>query len=130
HAIVNADDPWGSSMAGATSATTLSYGIQPGADVQARNVELAIGGTKFTVAYKESETQIASPLIGRFNVSNTLAAFATGLALGIPRERMVNTIAEMKAPRGRFETYPSPEGWTAVIDYAHTPDALAKALAA
>jgi UDP-N-acetylmuramoyl-L-alanyl-D-glutamate--2,6-diaminopimelate ligase len=98
--------------------------------VRAENVELAMNGTKFTVTHDTTVTQIASPLIGRFNVSNTLAAFATGLALGIPRERMVKAIAEMKAPRGRFETYASPRGWSAVIDYAHTPDALAKALAA
>jgi UDP-N-acetylmuramoyl-L-alanyl-D-glutamate--2,6-diaminopimelate ligase len=129
-AIVNADDPWGSSMAGATRAQTLSYGTASGADVKAGNIELAMSGTNFTIRDKESETEIASPLIGRFNVSNTLAAFATGLALGIARERMVKAIAGMRAVRGRFETYSSPGGWTAVIDYAHTPDALAKALAA
>jgi UDP-N-acetylmuramoyl-L-alanyl-D-glutamate--2,6-diaminopimelate ligase len=117
-------------MAGATRAQTLSYGTASGADVKAGNIELAMSGTNFTIRDKESETEIASPLIGRFNVSNTLAAFATGLALGIARERMVKAIAGMRAVRGRFETYSSPGGWTAVIDYAHTPDALAKALAA
>lgn len=130
YAIVNADDAWGNSVAGATRAKRLTYGTQAGADVLASNVELAMNGTKFTVTYDGTSTQIVAPLIGRFNVSNTLAAFATGLALGIPRERMQKAIAGMKAVRGRFETYASPAGWTAVIDYAHTPDALAKALAA
>jgi len=130
YAVVNADDPWGSSMSGATRAKTISYGTAPGADVVAGNIALSMSGTSFTVNYEKAETPVSSPLIGRFNVSNILAAFATGLALGIPRERMQNAIAGMRAVSGRFEKYSSAAGWTAVIDYAHTPDALAKALAA
>jgi len=130
YAVVNADDAWGSSMSGATRAQTISYGTKPGADVLAGNVALTMNGTNFTVNYKNTGTSITSPLIGRFNVSNILAAYATGLALGIPSERMQHAIAGMRAVRGRFETYASQRGWTAVIDYAHTPDALAQALAA
>lgn len=129
-AIVNADDSWGAYMAEQTRAKKMTYGHGSGADVQVKNVSLSVRGTRFTVHHEQSETEIESSLIGRFNVANILAAFATGVALGISNETLQKAIFGMKSVRGRFEQYTSPAGWTAIIDYAHTPDALQKALMA
>lgn len=129
-AIVNVDDEWGARMLAATTAKKLSYGITPDADVRATNISLSMHGTSMSIVHEDEKTDITSSLIGRFNVSNILAAFATGVALGVPKQSMKSAIQLTKSVRGRFEQITSPSGWTAVVDYAHTPDALLKALLA
>jgi UDP-N-acetylmuramoyl-L-alanyl-D-glutamate--2,6-diaminopimelate ligase len=86
--------------------------------------------TSFEVIYRGESATIVSSLVGRFNVSNLLAAFATGLALNIPKDVIVKGIQNIKSVRGRFEQISSPKGWSAVVDYAHTPDGLEKTLRA
>ena len=108
----------------------ISYGIAATADVQPRNVSLSMQGTHCTIVHGREETAVESSLIGRFNVSNILAAFAAGIALGIPKPALRQALQKTKSVRGRFEPVVSPRGWTAIVDYAHTPDALEKALAA
>jgi UDP-N-acetylmuramoyl-L-alanyl-D-glutamate--2,6-diaminopimelate ligase len=129
-AVVNLDDEWGRKMLGVTRARTLTYGMQPGADLQAGNISLSMNGTAFTIHHAGEETAIDSPLVGRFNVSNVLAAFGAGVALGIPKQEMQRAVRAVRSVPGRFEAVASPRGWTAIIDYAHTPDALEKALTA
>jgi len=129
-AVVNADDTWGRRIIKSTASKTVTYGINPGADFQARDLSLSVRGARFTVSGRGEDTQIVTSMIGRFNVSNILAAFATGACLGIPEVRMREAIKNTDSVRGRFEKIASPRGWTAVIDYAHTPDALEKALKA
>ena len=129
-AVVNLDDEWGGKMLAAARGNKLTFGIQSAADVRATKISLSMRGTAFTIAHSGEETAIETPLVGRFNVSNILAAFGTGIALGIPKPAMQKAIGTMNRVRGRFETVASPKGWTAVIDYAHTPDALEKTLAA
>jgi UDP-N-acetylmuramoyl-L-alanyl-D-glutamate--2,6-diaminopimelate ligase len=130
YAVVNADDPWGTKIIGTTQANKLTYGMTPEADVSAKNVKLSMQGSSFIAVHTHEETPVDSSLVGRFNVSNMLAAFATGIALGIPKAVVKQAIRDVPSVRGRFETIVAPEGWTAVIDYAHTPDALQKALLA
>jgi UDP-N-acetylmuramoyl-L-alanyl-D-glutamate--2,6-diaminopimelate ligase len=129
-AIINLDDEWGARMLAAARGKTLTYGIQSPADLRATKISLSMRGTSFTIVHSGEETAIETPLVGRFNVSNILAAFGTGIALGIPKPAMQQAIRSMNPVRGRFEAIASPRGWTAVIDYAHTPDALEKTLAA
>ena len=129
-AIVNVDDEWGKKMIESTKARTISYSALLPADLQAKQISLSMQGTTFTVVHRGEETMIESSLIGRFNVSNILAAFGMGIALGIPKATVRQGIRETHTVRGRFERIVSPKGWTAVIDYAHTPDALHKALMA
>jgi UDP-N-acetylmuramoyl-L-alanyl-D-glutamate--2,6-diaminopimelate ligase len=129
-AIVNIDDEWGGKMLEAARGKTLTYGIQRPADLRATKISLSMNGTNFTIVHSGEETAIETPLVGRFNVSNILAAFGTGLALGVPKAAMQQAVRTMKAVRGRFEAVASPRGWTAVVDYAHTPDALEKTLIA
>jgi UDP-N-acetylmuramoyl-L-alanyl-D-glutamate--2,6-diaminopimelate ligase len=73
---------------------------------------------------------IRTTLTGRFNTANILAAFGTATALGIPYDVAARGIEGVVAVRGRFEQIHSPAGWTAIIDYAHTPDALQNTLRA
>ena len=127
-AVINAEDSYGTALAGGTKAQVTSYGWQSKATVEAQNVSLAMGGMTLSVAHGGVLTPVASSLTGRFNVSNVLAAYATGVALKIPDSQIADGIARVKAVRGRFEQIPSPAGWMAVVDYAHTPDALEKCL--
>ncbi len=126
-AVTNADDAYGNRAVADTNASILTYGMEYG-DVRASNVSLTLQRTSFTVAYKSSSSKVESTLIGRFNVQNILAAFATGITLGVNTENIVEGIAKLHAVPGRFQQFLSPEGWIAVVDYAHTHDALENCL--
>jgi len=127
-AVTNRDDDWGRQIFSSTKSRTLSYGFDAEADVKVVNADLSVHGTTITIEYRGELTVVTSPLVGRFNVYNTLAAFATGLALDIPPETIKKGIAAVASVRGRFERIASPKGWTAIVDYAHTPDAIEKCL--
>ena len=127
-AITNADDPSGAEIVRDTRASVMTYGTAPTADVAAQGITLSMEGTRFNLRYRGEECACSSPLVGRFNVSNMLAACSAGIALGIPVGSMVESIAAMRSVPGRFEKIASPAGWFAVVDYAHTPDALEKCL--
>lgn len=127
-AVTNADDPYGRKIVEGTAARTLTYSRSGPADVQALDVRMSVAGMKMTVAYNGKTQALESRLTGRFNVENVLAAYVTGIGLGIGEESLGMGISRLPAVRGRFEQIVSPAGWTAVIDYAHTPDALEKCL--
>jgi UDP-N-acetylmuramoyl-L-alanyl-D-glutamate--2,6-diaminopimelate ligase len=91
-------------------------------------MKLSFNETTVVISNGQGECTISTPLIGRFNVYNVLAAYATGKALGLPQEQIRTGIGNLKNVRGRFERITSPTGWTAIIDYAHTPDALENCL--
>ncbi|MEK6755038.1 MAG: UDP-N-acetylmuramoyl-L-alanyl-D-glutamate--2,6-diaminopimelate ligase [Bacteroidota bacterium] len=127
-AVTNVEDEWGLEITHSSAARRLTYGESASADVQARDIHLSIDGTSFAIQYGGQTTTISSSLVGRFNVYNILAAFSAGIALGLPTAVIAKGITAVKSVRGRFERVSSPEGWTAIIDYAHTPDALEKCL--
>ncbi len=126
--ITNADDSYGLRMIEGVQAHTISYGIEQSADVMATNIHLSMHGTRFNLQYRGTTRTVESPLIGSFNVQNILAAYATSVGLGIPADQIIAGIKNLRSVRGRFEKIASPRGWTAVVDYAHTPDALEKCL--
>lgn len=123
-AVTNVDDPYGMKIVESCRAPILRYGITNTADVQAKNIELSVTGTSCTIRYKNTHTDITSHLIGRFNVYNILAAYTTGIGLDIPQEKLRSTISSFQPVRGRFERIATTRGYTVIIDYAHTPDAL------
>jgi len=127
-AITNADDPRGRDVIAGTHSRTITYGTTPEADIRAVDIDVTIQGVRFSVETRNGKESVTSPLTGRFNVANILAAYATGVGLGLPVEQLMRGIAGLKAVRGRFEKILSPAGWTAVVDYAHTPDALENCL--
>ncbi len=127
-AVVNADDEWSEKIVADTHAKVLRYGTTARADVKAGDITLSIQGTRFTIESGGEKIDIVSPLVGRFNVSNILAAFSVGIVMGIPTANISESIAAVSSVPGRFERLNSTLGWTAIIDYAHTPDALEKCL--
>ena len=129
-AVINIDDKWGQKICNSTKANILTYGIHESADVRAKNIITSTDGIKFSLLAKGNEIIIESNLIGTFNVYNLLAACSVGIALDIPLHTLKEVILKTTAAPGRFEQINSPKGWKAIIDYAHTPDALEKALTA
>jgi UDP-N-acetylmuramoyl-L-alanyl-D-glutamate--2,6-diaminopimelate ligase len=127
-AVINHDDRWGVQLLASIKARKISYGINLSADIFAKEVKLSINGTTFVISNGQGECTVSTPLIGTFNVYNVLAAYTTGMALGLSQEQILTGIRNLKNVRGRFERIISPAGWTAVIDYAHTPDALGNCL--
>ncbi len=129
-AVTNANDAYGRQIPADSKARIISYSIGGDADITATDVRLSVNGTTFSVTQKDATTSISSSLIGRFNVQNILAAYATGIGLGIAPQTLVAGIEKLKAVAGRFQQFVSPDGWTAVVDYAHTHDALENCLRA
>ena len=132
YAVINHDDAFGRDLlAGMGSRTrTLSYGIE-GGDVRARELRLSPEGMHLRIATPAGDTELRSPLIGRFNAYNLLAVLATLLALGMKPEEAAVRLAGAHAPSGRAERFGGMQGLPlVVIDYAHTPDALEKILLA
>jgi UDP-N-acetylmuramoyl-L-alanyl-D-glutamate--2,6-diaminopimelate ligase len=127
-AILNSDDSYGARIAERSKAKKLTYGISSQADIQAKAVELSVRGATFEVERDGVSVTVSSSLTGQFNVSNILAAYSAGVVLGVDQQKITDGIRQLKAVRGRFEQIISPKGWTAIVDYAHTPDALENCL--
>ena len=123
-AIVNADDKNGLFMTQNTKATVKTYSLRTLADFKAKILEESFEGMFLEMNKKE----VSVPFVGRFNVSNLLAVFGTAVVLGKAEEDVLIALSTLQSVNGRFETIRSKEGVTAIIDYAHTPDALVNVL--
>jgi len=127
--VVNADDPWGRRLLARTAVKTLSYGLETPADVSARNVTLSLDGIEAEVRGPGISTTLRSPLIGRFNLYNILAAAAAAAALGIPEPAVQEGVERLRNVPGRLEKVDAKPGDPRVfVDYAHTEDALRRVL--
>ncbi len=125
-AVINNDDPYGRRLL--RNPGDISFGVSKESLVYAKQWDTSIKGTEVLISTAKGEININSPLIGDFNIYNILTAVATGLAQDIPVEIIKKGINKLKIIPGRLEPYPLNNGAIAVIDYAHTPDALEKAL--
>ena len=138
HAIINIDDEHAQIMldtAHASGLTVWSYSLDPAksATFVAADIKPSLQGVEIALRtdFKNKETKsinIISPLLGRFNVANLLAAIATAVALGVSLERIANVIPQLQGAVGRMQRVPSANGCF-IVDYAHTPDALSQVLA-
>jgi UDP-N-acetylmuramoyl-L-alanyl-D-glutamate--2,6-diaminopimelate ligase len=129
-AVLNADDPRSAELRRAVPAgvPVRLYGSAAGADLRAEGVETGLGGSRFTLRAAEGEAEVRTPLFGAHNVENCLAAAGAGLALGLGLDAVARGIAGVPSVPGRLERV---GGDPAVfVDYAHTEDALRRALAA
>lgn len=127
-AAVNADDAWGERFRAAGPETTWRYSLSDrSAEVVAERIDPRPDGTEVHVATPAGGFTTRLALPGRFNVSNALAAATLGVGLGIAPEDVGAALAGVTRVPGRFETYRG-AGITAVVDYAHTPDAYARVL--
>ena len=125
-AITNADDRNGMVMVQNTKATVKTYSTRSMADFRARIVECHFEGMYLEVDGREVGVQF----IGKFNVSNLLAVYGAAVMLGKQPDDVLITTSTLHSVSGRLEPIRSPEGFTAIVDYAHTPDALENVLAA
>ena len=123
-AITNADDKNGMVMVQNTKATVKTYSTRTLADFRARILECHFEGMYLEIDGREVGVQF----IGKFNVSNILAVYGAAVMLGKKPEDILLVLSTLHSVSGRLEPIRSPEGFTAIVDYAHTPDALANVL--
>lgn len=119
-AITNADDRNGLIMTQNTKATVKTYSIRGGADFRAKVLEESFEGMNLDI----NSTEVFVQFVGKFNVQNILAIYASLRMMGFDTQDALIQLSAMRPVNGRFETFRSEKGVTAVIDYAHTPDAL------
>jgi UDP-N-acetylmuramoyl-L-alanyl-D-glutamate--2,6-diaminopimelate ligase len=127
-AAINVGDEWGRRLAGdlqdAHRAPLVTFGLADDAEIRAEDVEVTATGSTFRAAGIEVRT----PLRGRFNVENVLAAVAAGILLDLDEDAIAEGIAGMSAVPGRFEAIEEGQPFVVVVDYAHTPDSLSTVL--
>ena len=119
-ALINTDDKNGRVMVQNTKARVKSYAVNSAADFKAKILESHFEGSLLEIDH----TEIWTYFVGRFNAYNLLAVFSAASMLGFEKEEILKVISELKPVEGRFETIRSVNGITAIVDYAHTPDAL------
>jgi len=122
--VLNTDDEYGKRLAQSSrSAETFTYGLQRG-DFHAENVDLGSGGTRFDVVSGKERVAVFSPMIGRVNVYNILAAAAAARARGCSHDEIARGVLALQRVPGRFERVQAGQPFAVVVDYAHTDDAL------
>lgn len=119
-ALTNVDDKNGLVMLQNTSARKYTYSQRAMADFKTKILEHSFEGMLLTM----NEIEVHVPFIGKFNASNLSAVFGAAVLLGMEKLEVLRIISSLNAVSGRFETLRSPFGYTAIVDYAHTPDAL------
>ena len=123
-ALTNIDDKNGHFMLQNTRAKKKTYALTTIADYKAKVLEKQFSGSLLKI----NETEVWTKLIGQFNASNLVAIFAVAELLGIEKLEILTTISQLENVSGRFESIISEDGITAIVDYAHTPDALKNVL--
>ena len=123
-AVTNKDDKNGLVMTQNTRATVRTYSTRSLADYKARILEEGFDGMLLEVNGQE----VFVRLVGRFNVSNLLCIYGAAVCLGFEPAEVLRVLSTLTAVNGRFEAIHSPKGWTAIVDYAHTPDAVENVL--
>jgi len=131
-AVVNVDDPWGRGLVSRLAAPVLSFSPtgERAADYRAEEIEVSLAGTRFRVIGPAGSAAVESPLVGRFNVENLVAAWAAADALEIPSETIAAELAENAGAPGRMERVEADQAYPILVDYAHTEDALRRLLSA
>ena len=128
-AVLNRDDSSFDYLAQVSTGANLSYGFHPEADIRPEQIKHAADGISFVVSGKDQQFPIHCHLMGDFNISNCLAAIsATVYALGVSPEAAQSGIAALQNVPGRMERINLGQDFTAIVDFAHTPNALQNAL--
>jgi UDP-N-acetylmuramoyl-L-alanyl-D-glutamate--2,6-diaminopimelate ligase len=129
HAVLNADDEYARRIPPPAGTTTLWYGIDAAeAGLRALDIRGGFDGLSFDVLWAGERRRISSPLIGRMNVYNILAACGAGLSLDLDWETLARGVAQCRGVPGRFERVEEGQPFLVVVDYAHTHDALANVI--
>ncbi|MBD5341004.1 MAG: UDP-N-acetylmuramoyl-L-alanyl-D-glutamate--2,6-diaminopimelate ligase [Bacteroides sp.] len=123
-ALINLDDKSGRYMVQNTHAKVFTYSLRTDADFRCRILETRLDGTLLSFNGKEVETAFT----GKFNAYNLTAVYAASILIGWNPEEVLLNMSKLVPVSGRFQTIISPDGITAIVDYAHTPDALVNVL--
>jgi UDP-N-acetylmuramoyl-L-alanyl-D-glutamate--2,6-diaminopimelate ligase len=124
---INVDDEAGQAIARQSLGRPLTYALEAEASYRAEEIELGPAETRFVVRLPGGKAAVRTRLVGRFNVYNALAAFTACIGLGIPAEVACRALEDMAPVHGRFERVPASTR-TVLVDYAHSPDGLRRAL--
>jgi len=122
-AVINADDEYGKRLTGLAK-KTVTYGLESDADITTKKFQLTFNGLAFTAQTTNGKVQVTSPLVGRINVYNILAAIGAAQALGFSTEIIEAGIRSLESVSGRFQRIDLGQPYFVVVDYAHTDDAL------
>ncbi|HCE48023.1 MAG TPA: UDP-N-acetylmuramoyl-L-alanyl-D-glutamate--2,6-diaminopimelate ligase [Prevotellaceae bacterium] len=123
-AVTNLDDKNGMIMVQNTKAVVKTYSQLRSADFHAKILEMTFEGMELDI----NGIDVHVPLVGKFNVSNLLAIYGAAVMLGREPREILTVLSSLRSVSGRFEALHSPKGFTAIVDYAHTPDALINVL--
>lgn len=127
--VVNVEDQYAGQFLSACRGPRVRYGVDRG-DVRTRALRVDVTGAEFIVETPDSSEHVRLPFPGRHNVANALAATATAWALGVPLPEIAARLTTAALPLGRWTRFSLPSGATAVVDYAHNPQALLAILSA
>ena len=128
-AVINQDDPYGPQIRTAPEVQVIRYGFEPGADLRAAELEMDFSGLRLTLDYRGRRVELKSPLVGRINAYNIMAACGAALSYDFDWETIASGVAACRNIPGRFETVNAGQPFMVVVDYAHTDDALKNVIA-
>jgi UDP-N-acetylmuramoyl-L-alanyl-D-glutamate--2,6-diaminopimelate ligase len=128
-AVINSDDPHANEIPTASGMQVTRYGFDAGADLRASELEMDFNGLEVTVEFRNQRVRLASPLVGRINAYNIMAACGTALSYGLDWNTIARGIASCRSIPGRFEKVAAGQPFLVVVDYAHTDDALKNTIA-
>jgi UDP-N-acetylmuramoyl-L-alanyl-D-glutamate--2,6-diaminopimelate ligase len=131
NSVINVDDAYGVELADKLESeglNVISYAVNAHADVTANNAEFSLEGMRFELLTSGTQREFRSPLVGAPHIYNTLAAVASGLALGYSLDVITAALENCTGAPGRFERVPHDGDFSVVIDYAHSDDALVNVL--
>lgn len=127
-AAVNIDDDYGRRLLKEMKGKALTYGVGAGCDLRGELLDLDLTGSRVRFSFRGEEREFSTSLVGDFNLYNMLAATCAALHLELGLDFAVEGIQACNGVPGRFQTVEEGQGFAVVVDYAHTPDSLAKAL--
>ena len=130
HRVINIDDDWGASFAERTAGDVITFGTRNGARLRASRIGLSEAGVRFQVDSEWGAGEVGARVLGAFNVSNLLAVLGALLAAGVHFDAAIAAVSALGPVPGRLERLGGGAAPLVVVDYAHTPDALEKALEA
>jgi UDP-N-acetylmuramoyl-L-alanyl-D-glutamate--2,6-diaminopimelate ligase len=129
-ALINIDDEFGKKLLSETTLRARSFGLEPPADVRAEDVDVSSSGNHFTLILDNDRVPVSTILQGRFNIYNCLAAAGAAKELGAGINSIVSGLERLTGVPGRFEKIDCGQEFTALVDYAHTPDGIRNVLEA
>jgi UDP-N-acetylmuramoyl-L-alanyl-D-glutamate--2,6-diaminopimelate ligase len=128
-AVINQDDAYGQQIQTAKSTQVIRYGFGESANLRATALEMTFEGLRFTAEYRGDKVRLASPLVGKINAYNILAACGAAISYGFNWDMISQAIAGFRRVPGRFESIEEGQPFMVVVDYAHTDDALRNVIA-